>query len=76
VSDNTARAEDGARDTIALLDALVRNDVVGAQTILCHCDPEPTIFCLASAWMSLVEMQGLDAGELIDGMRKFMGGTE
>lgn len=76
MSDHAARTDDGARDTIALLDSLSRNDLVGAQTILDHCDQLPTIFCLASAWLALVEMQGLDAGELIDSMRKSMRGAE
>ncbi|WP_327139380.1 hypothetical protein [Nocardia sp. NBC_01327] len=70
MSDHSARTADGARDTVALLEALVRNDAVGAQSIVDHCDPMPTVFCLASAWVALVEHQGLDAGELIETMRR------
>lgn len=64
------RTADGARDTIALLEALLRNDIVGAHAVLDHCDPAPTIFALASAWIALVEMQRLDSGQLIADMRR------
>ncbi len=63
------RTADGARDTVALLEAFVRTDIRGFYAVLHNCDPEPTIFCLASAWLGLVEMQGLDAADLIASMR-------
>lgn len=71
-----ARTDDGARDTIALLTALAHNDVAGAHAVLDHCDPVPTIFALASAWLALVEFKNLDAGELLDSMRQSIGGAE
>lgn len=67
--DQTARKDDGARDTVALLDALTRGDITGAQTIIDHCDPGPTIVALASAWISLADYLGGNTGELIASMR-------
>lgn len=75
MTDHAARNADGARDTVALLEALVRNDVAGAQAVLSNCDPEPTIFCLASAWIGLAREQGLDPLDLIAHMRKSIGGA-
>lgn len=69
------RAEDGARDALALLEAFVRNDLVDAQAVLEHCDPASTICGLASAWVALVEFKQLNARELLDSMRDSMRGT-
>lgn len=66
------RTSDGARDTVALLEALTRNDVVAAQTVLDHCDPGPTIFCLASAWITLAEYARFDTADLLVQMRHGM----
>lgn len=63
------RTAAGANSTIDLLDALNRNDYVTAQTVLNDCDPAPTMFGLASAWLALVEMQGLDPDALLGSMR-------
>lgn len=71
-----SRTDDGGRDTVALLEAFVRGDLIGAQAVLDHCDPGPTIFALASAWLALVEFKNLDAGELLDSMRQSLGGAE
>ncbi|MEV6432875.1 hypothetical protein [Nocardia sp. NPDC051463] len=64
-----ARTNAGARSTIDLLDAFVRGDVKTVHAVLNDCDPAPTIFCLASAWMALVEMQGLNPDQLLGQMR-------
>ena len=63
------RTQSGARSTVLLLDALIRNDVGEAETILDGCDAAPTMFGLASAWISLAEHAGLDARELLESMR-------
>ncbi len=62
--------DDGARAAVALLESLTRNDIVGARTVLDHCDPRTTILALATAWLTLCELHGLDAGELITSMRR------
>lgn len=69
MTDHASRTADGARDTIALLEALVSNDIPGAEAIINHCDPQPTMFCLASAWISLAEYAGLDIRDSLAQMR-------
>lgn len=64
------RTADGARDTIAILEALTRDDLVAAQTVLDHCDAAPMIFGLASAFISLAEYAGLDTEDLLAQMRQ------
>lgn len=70
MSSRAARRDDGARDTVALLEALTRNDMVGARAVLDHCDPSRTMLGLATAWIALCDMHGLDKRELIASMRR------
>lgn len=76
MSSHTDRKADGARDTVALLDSLIRNDFAGANAIVNHCDTQPTVLALASAWIALADMQGLDKAALIASMRKAMDGAQ
>jgi hypothetical protein len=70
--EHSPRTADAARDSLALREALARNDAAGAQVIIDHCDPVPTVFCLASAWLRPVEHQGLNAGQILADMQRFM----
>lgn len=69
-----ARTQSGARSAVDLLNALTRNDVAVAQAVLDNCDAGSTIFALASAWIALVEMQGLNTTALLDQMRAAIDG--
>ena len=70
MSPRNSRRDDGALDAVAILESLTRNDMVGARTVIAHCDSFSTILALATAWMALTEMHALDADELIASMRK------
>lgn len=70
MSSHTDRRDDGARDTVALLEALTRNDMVGARAVLDRCDPPRTMLGLATAWIALCDMHSLDKTELIASMRR------
>lgn len=63
------RTISGMRSSTNLLDALVRNDGPAAQQILDDCDAGPTLFGLASAWLTIVNMQGMDAADLVRQMQ-------
>lgn len=69
MSKHSERTERGAWSTIALLDAMNRNDPHAAQLVIDTCDPGPTLFTLSSAWVAMVRAHGLDAEALLESMR-------
>ncbi|MET8648499.1 hypothetical protein [Nocardia aurea] len=59
----------GGIAAVELLDALVNNRVERAQKVLDGCDPMPTIFALASAWITLAQFTEFDIEDLLRQMR-------
>ncbi|MGI5223260.1 hypothetical protein [Nocardia sp. CA-290969] len=59
----------GMRSAVNVLEAIHRNEAARATDLINACDGPPEIYALATAWLSIVAMQGLDAVELMGQMR-------